>query len=114
MLRALVLSLLIAPTLSSRVLGQTRPIASYWNELSVARSIADARAVEQPANAGAFRDHEIASGLLKLREYELTYDRATALAGTRILERVVDVSARDPWAHFALGMMLGRGPDTRQ
>src|SRR3954468_9057632 len=106
--RAFLLTLLIFATLSSAVRGQTRGVAVYWREVSAARSIAEARSVERPGNAGGFRDRDIAIGLLKLREYEMTYDRATALVGTRILQRAVDIAPRDPWAHYALGTMLAR------
>ncbi len=101
-------------TLASRLAAQDRGLAQYWDALSVTRSITEAHAVPRPVNTTRNRDGDIAEGILKLREYELTYDRTTALVAIRGLQRVVERMPKDAWAHFALGAALARGPDVKQ
>ena len=101
------------PFLTGAMQTPARPIAAYWKAVSAARSVADAHAVPKPANSAKLRDGDIAEGLLKLREYELTFDKTAAFMATRTLEKVVDRTPNDPWAHYALGATLARGPDVR-
>jgi hypothetical protein len=102
---------LITLFLSARPSAQASPLPQYWDALEAARTLAAVVAVRRPELTDPHAD--VAEGLLRLRRYELTLDNNEIFHGRRLLERAVARAPGDAWAHFALGAMLVRGPDSR-
>jgi hypothetical protein len=97
--------------LSFRPAVQGSALPQYWNALESAQSLAALQAVRRPELTGV--EAEVADGMLRLRRYEFSRDNNEIFAGRRTLERAVVRAPRDAWAHFTLGAMLVRGPDSR-
>ncbi|HSJ13626.1 MAG TPA: hypothetical protein VK939_04370 [Longimicrobiales bacterium] len=90
--------------------GAQQPAEQYWRELQRAASASEARSLTPPSAL----DGHVARGMLHGRLYELTRDRSEAYRGRRLLERATARLRDDAGAHFALGVLLARGPDARQ
>ncbi len=95
-------ALIQAATLSA----QTNGVPEFWDALHAAPTLSAANSVTRPAAASSAQQRLI-DGMLRLRTYELTFDRTDALVATRALEEAVERAPKDPWARYALGAALG-------
>jgi hypothetical protein len=110
---ALLIFLLAASVPPAVRAQQPHSLSDYWNLLSAPATTAEVLAVPLPPYRPGSADSLIVSGLQQLRLYEVALDRSDAFIAARTLERAVDAAPSDPWSHFALGVMLARGPDVR-
>ena len=106
----LIVLVALLPGVSPRVAAAQHPAATYWESLQRARTAGAVESVRVPDGL----DAKLARGMRHGRTYELTGRRGEAYRGRALLEAVVARRQADPWAHFALGALLARGPDARQ
>jgi hypothetical protein len=99
------------------VLSPTQPggeaeLSRYWSAIRATSTAAELAAVPFPELKRPLAD--VAEGLLRLRRFEIGGSQLEAARGRRQLEVTARRHPDVAWAHFALGLLLARGPDVRE
>jgi tetratricopeptide (TPR) repeat protein len=92
--------------------GGEAELSRYWSAIRTMSMAEELAAVPFPELERPLRD--VAEGLLRLRRFEISGSQAEAARGRRQLELTARRNPDIAWAHFALGLLLARGPDVRE